>query len=503
MINTFKVPVLAVCCSSMLLLSACKDKKDDPPTPQPKKTEPVKAVETKLKAPEKEPEKTPEPEKAPEKEKAEDGKAADVPKADGKAPDALKANDKKTGEAPKAGDKAPNTPPNALIVITNKNAANKTSAEYLGEVAYSADTLLEDAASINVMSYNMPTVLGKTAKATAMVMIPKTPQPKDGWRIVVWEHGTVGLGDRCAPSANKINASFKILATSLLKAGYVIVAPDYEGVGTPGVHHPYMNLGSAAKSAIYAVNAIKKQYGKTYQGSWMAVGQSQGGHGALGTAEYSNNDTTYKGTIASAPVSNIVELITARGPARLEIGKTIPEYKDRVLTGYSDLLTYASYFVVGIKASNPSFNYQELFIGSSATIAEAAEGGPVGDNGRCLADMRSLFMTEIKQFTEKNPLAFIPDYPGIIPNFATHPMIVKYIQDNLLGTKKLNTPTLIIQGLADSSVDPLETIALKEKLERLGSIVTYSEQQDATHATAIDKANDTLMEFVKKTMPAS
>ena len=50
------------------------------------------------------------------------------------------------------------------------------------------------------MTYNMANVQGKTATATAMVLFPKATQPKDGYRVVVWEHGTVGVGDGCAPS---------------------------------------------------------------------------------------------------------------------------------------------------------------------------------------------------------------------------------------------------------------------------------------------------------------
>ena len=45
-----------------------------------------------------------------------------------------------------------------------------------------------------------------------------------------------------------------------MAAGYVIIAPDYEGLGTPGVH-PYLNLSSEAKSALAAVKAAKEHYG--------------------------------------------------------------------------------------------------------------------------------------------------------------------------------------------------------------------------------------------------
>ncbi|MFX8496881.1 alpha/beta hydrolase, partial [Acinetobacter baumannii] len=77
--------------------------------------------------------------------------------------------------------------------------------------------------------------------STALVMFPKVTQTKDGYRVVVWEHGTVGVGDSCAPSNNTINPRFKILADTLLAAVYFVIAPDYEGLGTRGIH-PYLNL---------------------------------------------------------------------------------------------------------------------------------------------------------------------------------------------------------------------------------------------------------------------
>lgn len=127
-------------------------------------------------------------------------------------------------------------------------------------------------------------------------MFPKVTQPKDGYRVVVWEHGTVGVGDSCAPSNNTINPRFKILADTLLAAGYVVIAPDYEGLGTRGMH-PYLNLSSEAKSALAAVKAAKDHYGNQLNGAWMSIGQSQGGHASLGTAEFANNDANYKGQL--------------------------------------------------------------------------------------------------------------------------------------------------------------------------------------------------------------
>jgi len=73
----------------------------------------------------------------------------------------------------------------------NKRADSDKS--YLYESNYAKDSI-DNASSIKVMTYNMTNVQGKTAEATAMVIFPKAIQPKDGYRVVVWEHGTVGGG---------------------------------------------------------------------------------------------------------------------------------------------------------------------------------------------------------------------------------------------------------------------------------------------------------------------
>ncbi len=294
---------------------------------------------------------------------------------------------------------------------------------YVSESTYSEDTLTT-AASIKVMTYNMENVQGQTAKATALVMFPKVAPPTDGYRVVVWEHGTVGVGDSCAPSNNMIHPRFKILADSLLAAGYVIVAPDYEGLGTPGIH-PYLNLSSAAKSALSAVQAAKDHYGKQLNGAWMSVGQSQGGHASLATAEYANTDATYKGAVAGAPASSLGKIILEVAPAALadiearETAANVPlAYRTSVDT-YATLLAYAALTGVGIKAYEPRFNYQDIFQSRAKSLAEFAEGS-TGDNGLCLDNdsdpslsLINKFKDDIIQFMTANLDKKVMDYPGL------------------------------------------------------------------------------------------
>lgn len=377
---------------------------------------------------------------------------------------------------------------------------NKT---YISEKAYSKDSL-EGASSIKVMTYNMANVQGKTAEATALVMFPKIAQPKDGYRVVVWEHGTVGVGDSCAPSNNTINPRFKILADTLLAAGYVVIAPDYEGLGTRGMH-PYLNLGSEAKSAIAAVKAAKDHYGSQLNSSWMSIGQSQGGHASLGTAEFANNDSNYKGAVATAPASSLGYIISVVAPQAIqdilkrEQAGTAPV--GTAVEVYAELLAYAAYTTVGITAYEPKFNYREIFQQRSQSIAEFAEG-TTGENGVCLTDLHNKFADDIRDFLATNTGKTVLDYPGLAGNFQENPTVKKFLDDNQPATKKINSPVMIVQGTADMAVPYPVTEGLQKGLRDKGTDVTFVTVVGAAHTQAIVCRNAEIYQFVQSKMPA-
>ena len=103
------------------------------------------------------------------------------------------------------------------------------------------NTLPPNAAESVVMTYKMKGITGKETQATALVFTPKAAPPAGGWPIVAWAHGTAGVADKCAPSNNLlittsilgVDKSTYNMIESLVKAGYVVVAPDYEGLGEP------------------------------------------------------------------------------------------------------------------------------------------------------------------------------------------------------------------------------------------------------------------------------
>ncbi|USE82415.1 alpha/beta hydrolase family protein [Acinetobacter tibetensis] len=426
--------------------------------------------------------------------------------------------------------------------------SNKT---YLSEGHYSLDTV-ENSSSIKVMTYNMTNVQGKTATATAMVLFPKAIQPKDGYRVVVWEHGTVGGGDDCAPSKNLLNPRFKILADTLLAAGYVIIAPDYEGLGTAGVH-PYLNLSSQANSAIAAVKAAKDHYGKQLNGAWMSIGQSQGGHASLGTAEFANTDSSYKGAVAGAPASSLGTIIQiyldpqlnldennqSKGVNRLDEQLLKVRYAvanniitaeqgqaaiDQIADGYAELLAYAALTSSGIKAYQPNYDLKNIFTAGAADIAEKAYGR-TGDDGACLgyADpnsangLQELFKVGVLDFL-KDPTHLIAQYGIDLNKIKTDPVVQKFLIDNQPATnataaKVIKTPVFIIQGEKDQAVLPVVTQALHANMQ--AKATNYFPQNNyadgykltivpnATHTQAIVCKNEDAVDFIQANMSAA
>lgn len=395
----------------------------------------------------------------------------------------------------------------ALTACNNDDNNNSNNAkEYVSEKDYSM-TKLDEASSIKIMTYTMPYLNGKTQNATALIMYPKTPKPADGYRIVVWAHGTVGVADACAPSQNPLGENFKVAAQALLAQGYVIIAPDYEGLGTPGIH-PYLHLASEANSALYAVKAVKSQFKNDFNGAWMSAGQSQGGQASLGIAEFANNDASFKGAVAGAPASSLGKIILEVAPIALagletqEIKVNQPLEQRSSISSYSTLLAYAALAGVGIKAEKPSYDYTSIFEERAKEFAKLAEGNN-GDNGDCLDGVRQAFMADIIKFMKEDPKNKVMQYPGLnADKFKNDPIIKQFLLDSQPGTKKIDKPVLVIQGKADTNVPAVVTSAMVKGLQDLGSPnIEIILVDGAGHTQAIVWKNKELVEFINKYMP--
>ncbi|WP_298145363.1 alpha/beta hydrolase [uncultured Acinetobacter sp.] len=388
-----------------------------------------------------------------------------------------------------------------LTACNDDDKNNVSYSTYISQNAYSQDTL--DAASrIDVMKYSMPHVLGQTITSSALVLTPKTPKPKEGWRVVVWNHGTVGSGDQCAPSKNNLHPDFKAIADVLLDAGYVVIAPDYEGLGEKGIH-PYLHSESAANTAIYAQKAYQERYAA--QGAWMSVGHSQGGHASLAIAEYAQTDSNYLGAVAAAPASSLGFIIKHIAPQLLNkvmLDESLGVYPaGTAAMGYADLLSFAAYVTTGIQAYDTRFDYKTVFESRSQPIVDAALGS-TGDNGLCLNDLRTSFAQDISHYVAENPGKNVLDYPALIQNFDENQEIAEFLATNQPATRYIAKPVMIVQGTLDAAVPYVVTKQLADHLALQGTQVQWEEVEGGVHSNVISLSKQQILEFVQQQMPA-
>ena len=156
---------------------------------------------------------------------------------------------------------------------------------------------------------------GTAAVSGAMVFIPDTPAPDEGRPVLAWAHGTVGMGDACAPSRSTkgINDMAGWLEQAL-SLGWVVVATDYVGLGTPGPEL-YLVAQAEVNDIVHSVQAVR-QWDLAGAGARYAVyGHSQGGHSSLWAghlAEDIDPSLDLVGVAAAAPAAMLPEIVSVQ-----------------------------------------------------------------------------------------------------------------------------------------------------------------------------------------------
>ncbi len=154
--------------------------------------------------------------------------------------------------------------------------------------------------------YHSTTIDGRDIAVTGLIAIPKGSAPAGGWPVITWAHGTTGLADACAPSLDA--AGTVQLANGLLDAGYLVVATDYEGLGTPGLH-PYIVGESQAHGVLDIVRTAQSFPGANASKRYVVWGHSQGGHAAMFAGHIAGSyapELQLVATVAGAPPSQLL-----------------------------------------------------------------------------------------------------------------------------------------------------------------------------------------------------
>ena len=191
--------------------------------------------------------------------------------------------------------------------------------------------------------YNTTGVDGQATIATGAFCVPTNTTCTE-FPIGVYEHGTsLKKGD--VPS-NDIQETYigKIFAAG----GYFVVMPDYLGMGdSPGLH-PYCHGESEATATLDMIKAVREFIANDLQmidnGELFLTGYSQGGHAAMATHKYieENNLLNEFNVIASAPCSGPYEISGAMADKIMAASYSKPGYIVYILASYQ--LVYGNIF---------------------------------------------------------------------------------------------------------------------------------------------------------------
>jgi pimeloyl-ACP methyl ester carboxylesterase len=154
---------------------------------------------------------------------------------------------------------------------------------------------------------------GDTAQPTVVsgsLFVPKGKAPEGGWPVVAFGHGTLGIDNECAPSLSPDLSSYIGVVRVLVKLGYAVAFPDYQGLGAKGVH-PYADSKTAGVNMIDAVRALHRTF-PDISNKWAAMGGSQGGGAAWAADEQAESyapELTLVGAAATSPPTDLSDLV--------------------------------------------------------------------------------------------------------------------------------------------------------------------------------------------------
>lgn len=273
-------------------------------------------------------------------------------------------------------------------------------------------------------------------EASGLLYLPKGKPPPGGWPLLVWGHGTFGIADVCAPSWKKPTERDGSYTDAWLKQGYAVVAPDYQGLGTRGVH-PYLQRKPEGYSVLDAARAAIAAYPEQIANHVILSGQSQGSGAVLNAASVAK---------AYAPSVNLLGVIATALVWRDET----PADPDRdVLEGDAPRYVVMRMMGGGLEAGSPSPS--EILTAKGELLRKGAEA-------RCSRDLVPILNDH--GITGSN--AFRPSPPEMAA---------------MLGSlaaprQNLGVPVLVGTGLADSLIPPAS---------QLGAIALMCESGNHLH----------------------
>ena len=306
-----------------------------------------------------------------------------------------------------------------------------------GDVIWSVPTSGPVGATTRTMLYRSRSTLGSDIAVSGWVVVPNGSPPAGGWPIVAWNHPTRGMADSCAPTRGPIGSIFPYL-NDLVARGYMVVASDYEGLGTPGTS-PYLVAESYAHTVLDAIRAGRK-LAPSASSRAVLYGWSEGGLASTATGElwpYYAPEIDLRGAVGIA---------AGVAPSRADL-----------LVELARDATYSGLALQGVAGANntyPAASFPSYYLTASGTSKlTTVQGTPCIPAPAATGDFQPWLLTD--PVTPPTPSAAAIDAEA----------------RGWITTRAPAVPVLLAHGLSDTLVPPSLPTALVPELCAMGSNV--------------------------------
>ena len=313
-------------------------------------------------------------------------------------------------------------------------------------------------ASVWRILYHSTTVYGADVAESGYVIAPAGPAPSGGFPVIAWAHGTSGFAAPCGPSLFTDLGGGPYLLPGLaayLRAGFVVSAADYQGLGVRDGVHPYLLGESEGRSVLDAARATAHLPGLRTAPTVVVYGHSQGGHAALFAAQLAPTyapDVHVVGVVAAAPATGLSTLISI---VATPTGSQFRPYS--IPTAWSWTQTYHDLPV------------SEVFTPAGADFAAAQVTHGCSDQVAAAITAHHLTPQEV-----------------FAPGAGSDPVVLAHARSNDPGDVRTDVPMLVVQGTADATVPPaLTDTFVTTKACPIGDTVQYLHVSGATHGTVV------------------
>lgn len=346
--------------------------------------------------------------------------------------------------------------------------ASTTPGTLLSIQAQNTD-LFSSASQRFLITYRSRGIQSEPIVASGFILLPKGKAPKEGWPILAWAHGTTGVADTCAPSSDYVDGPVHIyqqIAAKALNAwlarGYAVVAPDYQGLGTPS-GHPYMNAQSQLHTVVDAVRATHYLKPYKFNKNWYVMGHSQGGAASLAVAAYGQKDApelNLRGAIALAPGGYQYEGIAEYVATHSQIDTSVAAFFPIVL--------------LGAEAADPNLAPENLVSPEMEEILNLARS-------RCLSELQS----DLKQAPKT----------VFKPNVNLAPL-TNYLKKQSIENMIPTVPVMVVQGEKDQLVDSRGTYAYYQQICKVGKPIAFYPLKEGDHRDSLRQSEFLIGNFI-------